>query len=205
MSQLHGGKDYVDTPTGQVHYRLIGKGDGPVLLLHQTPWSMVEYTRIQPCLAERGIRALAIDTPGYGMSDAPDGHPSIDDYADNLIPVLDALDLTTMIVAGHHTGAAIAVAFVERHAHGVRGLLLHGTPLYTAAERAARLANPSRERTLKPDGSHLSDNYRYIRDYAGHDPRARWRRRTGRSSPGIYRASPTFCTRPCSRTIWMPN
>ena len=172
MSQLHGGKGYVDTPMGQVHYRLIGDGDGPVLLLlHQTPWSMVEYIRVQPCLAERGIRALAVDTPGYGMSDAPDGRPSIDAYADNLIPVLDALGIKRVIVAGHHTGAAIAVSFAARHADRVRGLLLHGTPLYSATERATRLASLPRERTLKADGSHLSDYYRYIREYAGHDPR----------------------------------
>lgn len=169
---MRGGKGYVATPMGQVHYRLIRAGDGPVLvLLHQTPWSMNQFAEVQACLAERGVSSLAIDTPGYGQSDPPPGHPDLPAYADNLLPVLDALGLQRVVIAGHHTGAAIAAVFAARHADRVSGVILHGTPLYTAEERAARLAAPERPRTLAPDGSHLSDYYRYIRDYAGDQPR----------------------------------
>lgn len=170
---MRGGKGYAETPMGQVHYRLVSAGGGgPVLvLLHQTPWSINQYAEVQACLAARGVSSLAIDTPGYGLSDAPAGHPDLPVYADNLLPVLDALGLDRVIVAGHHTGAAIAAVFAARHPARVRGVLLHGTPLYTAEERAARLAAPERPRTLSPDGTHLSDYYRYIRDYAGDHPR----------------------------------
>ena len=172
LSQLRGGKGYADTPLGQVHYRMVGEGDGPVIvLLHQTPWSMVQYAEVQACLAERGVRSLAIDTPGYGMSDMPEGHPTIEQYADNLIPVLDRLGLDRVIVAGHHTGAAIAASFAARHPERTAGLLMHGTPLYTAEERATRLAAPHRTRDLSADGSHLSEYYAYIRNYAGANPR----------------------------------
>ena len=52
---MRGGKGYVSTPMGQVHYRLVRAGDGPVLvLLHQTPWSMNQYAEVQACLAARG-------------------------------------------------------------------------------------------------------------------------------------------------------
>jgi pimeloyl-ACP methyl ester carboxylesterase len=85
--------------------------------------------------------------------------------------VLDALGMERVIVAGHHTGAAIAASFAARHGDRVSGLILHGTPLYNAGERAARLAAPDRPRTLSPDGAHLSDYYRYIRNYAGDHPR----------------------------------
>lgn len=172
LGLLAGGKGYAVTPMGQVHYRLAGPPRGPVLLLlHQTPWSMIEYAEIQACLAARGIRSLAIDTPGYGLSDPPPGAPSVAGYADNLVPVLDALGIRRVVVAGHHTGAAIAAAFAARHGDRVLGLLMHGTPLYTAEERAARLAAPERPRALSPDGAHLSDYYRAIRAYAGSDPR----------------------------------
>ena len=172
LSQLHGGKGYADTPMGQVHYRLAGEGEGPtLLLLHQTPWSMIQFAEIQTCLAEMGIRSLAIDTPGYGMSDAPEGKPTIAEYADNVVPVLDRLGIDRVIVAGHHTGAAIATAFAAAHPERTAGLLLHGTPLYSDEERIKRLAQPEHPRELAEDGSHLSTYFRSIRDYAGAEPR----------------------------------
>ena len=174
MRLLQGGKGYARTPMGEVHYRLVGNGNGPaMLLLHQTPWSMIEFAEIQACLAERGVRSVAVDTPGYGMSDAPAGRPTIAQYADVLVPVLDSLHIGKVIVAGHHTGSAIAAAFAARHPERTLGVLLHGTPLYTAEERTQRLTAKARSRTLSDDGAHLSDYYRYIRNYAGHDPRTR--------------------------------
>jgi hypothetical protein len=69
---MRGGKGYVSTPMGQVHYRLVRASEGPVLvLLHQTPWSMNQYAEVQACLAAHGVSSLAIDTPGYGLSDPP--------------------------------------------------------------------------------------------------------------------------------------
>lgn len=172
ISQLHGGKGYADTPMGQVHYRLVGDGDGAVLLLlHQTPWSMIEFAEIQTCLAAMGVRTLAIDTPGYGMSDAPQGKPTITEYADNIMPVLDKLGIGKVIVAGHHTGASIATAFAAHHPDRTAGLLLHGTPLYSDEERASRLAHPQQMRALAEDGSHLSSYFKSIRDYVGTEPR----------------------------------
>ena len=165
---LRSGKGYVTTPMGQVHYRRAGPAAGPVIvLLHQTPWSMVQYSEVQACLAELGIASIAVDTPGYGLSDAPVGEASVEDYANNLRAVLDALNIDRAFLAGHHTGAAIAVAFAARFPQHSSGLILHGVPLYNDAEREARLTAPERDRTLSENGSHLADYYRYIRNYAG--------------------------------------
>ncbi len=171
---LRGGKGYAPTPMGAVHYRLIGPEDGPVLLLlHQTPWSMIQFGEVQDGLAERGVRSLAVDTPGYGMSDAPDHFPTIADYADNLVPVLDYLGIGSLAVAGHHTGAGVAAAFAARQPERTRGVLLHGTPLYTPEERAAKLAAPRPPPGLSDDGSHLSDYFRTIRAHGGSRPQTR--------------------------------
>jgi len=109
-------KGYADTPLGQVHYWRAGPKDGlPILLLHQTPWLGVQYAKVLPLLAAAGLNAIAVDTPGYGLSDLPDHQPSIEEYADNLTHVLTALSLSKAAVAGHHTGASIAAAFAHRH------------------------------------------------------------------------------------------
>jgi pimeloyl-ACP methyl ester carboxylesterase len=160
---LKGRKSYAATPLGQVHVR--DQGQGPaVLLLHQTPWFSVQYLRAQPWLAAAGVRAVAIDTPGYGLSDLPAQPPTIEAYADNLVAVLDHLGLAAVVVAGHHTGALIAAAFAHRHPNRVAGAILHGLPLYTADERAARLAQPHWPQDARRDGSHLSERFAFIRD-----------------------------------------
>jgi pimeloyl-ACP methyl ester carboxylesterase len=158
-SVMKGGtRGYVATPMGQVHYRRMGTG-APVLLLHQTPWFSVEYAKVIPLLAARGLSALAPDRPGYGMSDVPDYVPTIEHYADDLIPVLDALGIGRTHVVGHHTGAAVAAAFVHRHADRVSKLVFDGVPLYNAEERKQRLARPHWDRWLEPDGQHLAARF----------------------------------------------
>lgn len=160
---MKGRKSYATTPMGQVHVRDLGQG-AAVLLLHQTPWFSVQYMRVQPLLAEAGLRAIAIDTPGYGLSDLPSGPPKIEDYADNIPAVLDHLGLKSVVICGHHTGALIAAAFAHRHPTRVTGAILHGIPLYTAEERQARLAAPHWSQDPKRDGSHLSERFVMIRD-----------------------------------------
>lgn len=152
-------RGYVKTPLGQVHYQRMGSGV-PVLLLHQTPWFSVQFSKVIPLLAARGFNALAPDRPGYGMSDAPEFPPSIEQYADDLLPVLDALQIDRAIVVGHHTGSSVAAAFAQRHADRVSRLILDGIPLYTAEERESRLKRPHWDRWLEADGGHLADRFK---------------------------------------------
>jgi pimeloyl-ACP methyl ester carboxylesterase len=156
-------KGYVDTPMGQVHYRELGTG-APLVLLHQTAWSSLQFKTAMPALAARGLRTIAIDTPGYGMSDGPSAPPRIEDYAENLRHALDGLRLQRVHIAAHHTGVSIAIAFAARHPDRVGRLALHGVPLYTPDERAARLARPHYDQTPKPDGSHLQKRFQLSRD-----------------------------------------
>ena len=160
---MGGRKGYADTPMGQVHYRIMGEGI-PLLLLHQTPWFSVQYAKVQPLLAAAGIQCIAVDTPGFGFSDLPTEQPTIEGYADNLPYILDAMGLDRVAVAGFHTGASIAAAFVHRHAAKVMCLVLDGAPLYTAEERRERLSREHWDQTPRSDGSHLSDRFAFIRD-----------------------------------------
>jgi pimeloyl-ACP methyl ester carboxylesterase len=154
-------KGYVDTPVGQIHYREHGEGP-PVLLLHQTAWSSLQFKNVLPTLAARGLRGIAIDTAGYGLSDGFDRPPSIPDYAALLPHVMDGLGLTRASLAAHHTGVSIGACFAARHPERVERLVLHGVPLYNAAERAERLARPHYDQTPQPDGSHLSRRFQLV-------------------------------------------
>jgi len=160
---LAGGKGYVQTPMGQVHYRDVGPRDAkvPILLVHQAWMWMIEYAQIQNELAKLGYRSIAVDTPGYGLSDPAPGQPTIGDLAENLTPVLDGLKIKTVIIVGHHTGSLIAAAFAAHHPDRVTAIILHGNPYFTPAESAAALAQPDYDRTPKPDGSNFSQFFTY--------------------------------------------
>ncbi len=160
---MAGGKGYAPTPMGQVHYRDIGPRDArvPLLLVHQAWMSLVEFAEIQDELAKLGYRSIAVDTPGYGMSDPAPGQPTIRDLADNLIPVLDDLKIPRVILVGHHTGSLIAASFAAHHPDRVVALILHGVPYFTKAESEAALAKGGYDRTLHEDGSHFLRYYQY--------------------------------------------
>lgn len=163
---LRATKSYVDTSMGQVHVYRRGTDQGtPLLLIHQTPWFSVQYAKVLPLLAAAGFDVIAIDTPGYGLSDVPDDPPTIEAYADNLTFVLDALGLEKTAIAGHHTGASIAAAFAHRHPNRTLCAILHGVPLYTDEQRADRLRSQvHNDLSLHADGSHLSARFRRVRE-----------------------------------------
>ncbi|MCB1624847.1 MAG: alpha/beta fold hydrolase [Pseudomonadales bacterium] len=162
---LKGGKGYIAAPMGQLHYRDIGPRDDqhPLILLHQSPMSMIEWAGVQNALAQMGIRCITVDTPGYGLSDPPSKQPSIKDYADNLLALLDALRLSKVVIGGHHTGAHIAASFTANHGDRVLALVMHGAAAMTREEASVYLANPNRKpRTPLLDGSHLTQSFHRI-------------------------------------------
>lgn len=162
LNMLMGGKGYVTAPLGQLHYRDVGPRESHgLLLLHQSPQSMVEFGAVQNSLVRRGLRSIAVDTPGYGSSDPPPGQPTIGEFADNLISLLDALQLATVTAAGHHTGACIATALAMRHPRRVTGVILHGCPLYSAEEAEVARNKHLYDRVPVADGSHLSQIFKW--------------------------------------------
>ena len=74
-----------DSRFGELHYR-IAKGGAqatglPLLCLPQTPSNAAEWlTVVGPLAAGRTV--IAVDTPGYGMSDSPPEPASIEDFAE---------------------------------------------------------------------------------------------------------------------------
>jgi len=158
---LAGGKGYAPTPMGQVHYRDLGPREDhqPIVLLHQSPMSMIQFADVQNALAEMGVRSIAIDTPGYGLSDPPQRQPSIKDYGETLVHVLGHLKLAKVLIAGHHTGAAIGASFAADHPDRVTAILMHGVPQLTAAEASDHPSLHPQPRIPVADGSHLRGSF----------------------------------------------
>src|SRR5215471_14487330 len=54
----------------RVGVAVFGAGEGlPVIALHGMPGSRLMYATVAQAAAQRGIRLIAVDRPGYGRSD----------------------------------------------------------------------------------------------------------------------------------------
>lgn len=161
-------RTYVDGRWGQIHIRVAGPATGPtVVLLHKMVWSSLEFEKVQPLLAARGIRSIAIDLPGYGLSDGPEDQPSSDDYADALLPVFDALGVRKAIVAGVDTGATLAVSFGLRHPGRTRSVILEGPAIFHGEALARVMAEPEFDRTGRPGGAEYAQRWAELKAMAG--------------------------------------
>lgn len=162
---------YVDGPFGQVHVREAGdqSADRPSLVcLHLSPMSSRIYDRFIDALAALGHHAVAIDTPGFGMSDPPAEAPEIADYSHSLIAVLGKLGLDGPVdLMGYHTGSMIAVETAASAPERVRRLVLVSAPIFTEAE-LVELRRDYAHVEPRADGEHLLFRWRrFAHHYLG--------------------------------------
>lgn len=154
-------RSYVDGPYGQMHVRSAGlPSSKPTLVcFHMSPMSSRTFARF---LAEMGEdrRAIAIDTPGFGMSDGPPAPPSIHDYAAAMIAAMDALGVSGPAdLMGYHTGLMIAAEIAADWPARARRLLLISAPIFDADDRAQLRAQYAPQSPAL-DGSHLVERWR---------------------------------------------
>lgn len=156
-------KHFVTLGDRQVHYRRAGRGPA-VILLHQSPVSSLEMEPLMHALAGQ-YTAIAVDTPGYGLSDPlPMDRPEMDDYADALAAFLDALGIGAAPLYGTHTGAMIAAAFANRYPERTRLAVIDGFVVLSESERTDILAHYFAPFLPQADGSHLAWLWGRMRD-----------------------------------------
>lgn len=151
-------RGYADARFGQVHYRELGNG-APLALLHQAPMDSRQFDLVYEPLARRGFRAIGIDMPGFGGTDLQPGTPSVEAYAECVVPVLDHLGLGQVALLGHHTGALVATEAAVRSPERFSALIVNGPLPLTPEERDEWLATGHvRELGIVPraGGSHFT-------------------------------------------------
>jgi pimeloyl-ACP methyl ester carboxylesterase len=102
---------------GRGQLRVIERNPGAsetVVLVHGYGASSASWLPIVPELAKR-FHVLAIDLPGFGLSDKREGDYSPDALADVVAAVLDQKRITRAHVVGHSWGSSVVLAFARRH------------------------------------------------------------------------------------------
>lgn len=117
----------------------------PLLCLHQTPSNSVDWEPLLPQLGAGRI-VVAVDTPGYGMSDAPPAPPTIAMLAAVMADLMAHLAEHGIVppgpfdLLGQHTGSVIAVELARAFPERIRRLVLFGLAAFPPEIRAAHLA-----------------------------------------------------------------
>lgn len=109
--------------------RYFDEGSGtPVLLLHGAAFGTsaeVFEPNIAP-LVGRGLRVLAFDMPGWGLTDPPQDH-SVPFRRDHVLRFMDALGLERATVVGHSMAGGLVMQLAFGHPERLDGIVILGS------------------------------------------------------------------------------
>ncbi len=158
-------KAYIETSIGQCHYRYKAGEGIPIALLHQTPSSSLMYEKLISHLPQHAC--IAIDTPGFGLSDDISGNPNIEDYGNYIVEALDSIDIKEFHLIGHHSGASIALHLENKYKDMIVSLTLIGAFLATKEEKELMKKQTGLDWSPKEDGAHLMNAWKLAGDILG--------------------------------------
>ncbi|MGW7127912.1 alpha/beta fold hydrolase [Streptomyces bobili] len=98
----------------EIFYKDWGAGQ-PVVFSHGWPLNADAWDNQSVLVAEAGYRAIAHDRRGHGRSTQTWDGNHMDQYADDLAELIEALDLRDAVVVGHSTGGGEVTRYLARH------------------------------------------------------------------------------------------
>ena len=122
----------------------ISRGEGPVVVFcHGVTLSSRVWAKQFETFPAAGFRTVAFDSRGHGESVVGDTGHSLDNLADDLRTVLEALDLRDAVLVGHSMGGMAVQAFAIRHPgvveERVAGLVLLSSSSHNLVSDAKRV------------------------------------------------------------------
>lgn len=106
--------------------RAIDPARESIVFIHGSGMDHTVWTMASRHFARHGRNVIAVDLPGHGRSGG-EACTSIEDMADWIIDLLDALSLERAALTGHSLGSLIALDCAARHPQRVRALAMVGT------------------------------------------------------------------------------
>lgn len=111
----------------KTRYREQGSGPALILLHGAALGTSVEvWDSTMPQLASRGLRVLALEWPGWGLTDWPESHKPADRTA-HLLRFMDALGIDKAALVGHSMSGNVVVNTAFAHPDRVSHIIILGT------------------------------------------------------------------------------
>lgn len=147
----------------------------PILCFHASPRSSDEFREVLPLLAATGRKVIALDAPGYGISENPPHSVSIDEIADAYLGAATSLlqgssdgdheATTKFVTVGNLMGCFLGVSLASRYPDRIAACI-HSNLYYFPVPPGGGDSSPNEHRkedgepikdsfVLHPDGSHL--------------------------------------------------
>ncbi|SDO69933.1 alpha/beta fold hydrolase [Actinacidiphila guanduensis] len=115
---------WVDAEGVRLHAVEGGRADGPaVVLLAGFPQTWWAWREVMPRLAGN-FRVIAVDLPGQGHSERPEGSYDTHTVADHVHAAVQALGVPAYWLAAHDIGAWVAFSLALGHGSDLRGVAL---------------------------------------------------------------------------------
>lgn len=111
----------------EVHYELSGNPEGPLVTLSHALGANFLMWEPQLAVLRERYRVLRYDTRGHGESGVPEPPYTLEEMADDVAGLLDALGLRETSFVGLSMGGMVAQTFALRHPDRLRALALCDT------------------------------------------------------------------------------
>jgi pimeloyl-ACP methyl ester carboxylesterase len=118
-----------------------GSESGPVVLLLPGPTD--SWRSYEPVLDHlpHWIRAIAVSQRGHGDSDKPDSGYGVEDFAGDVIELLNALEIDRAVLVGHSGSCLVARRVALDHPTRVAGLVLEASPTSLCTDSALQFVS----------------------------------------------------------------
>lgn len=109
-----------------ISYSDVGQGR-PLVLIHAFPSDQRLWVPQQNELNKK-FRVITVDLWGFGLSSETDGQAvTMEQYADEVKQLLDALHIDNAIIGGESMGGYVSLAFAKKYSAILSGLVLSNT------------------------------------------------------------------------------
>ncbi len=142
----------------QFELATVDQGEGaPVVFVHGFPLDHTMWDAQIGALSS-GYRVLAPDLRGFGQSSMADGTVTMEDFADDLAALLDAVKVgEPVVLCGLSMGGYIALEFWRRHSAKLRALVLCDTRSAADTPEAAAGRLATADRVLREGPAFLAE------------------------------------------------